>query len=223
MENDSAKAAKKIRIKQVTDILHSYSIPIEKWTGKKSTKTLDDLYEEVESKESTLTVTSAGKLLRTVNIASAIVISTHPKTGKIFKLIETRQVFADGSIRKREHLIGGMTEKIKMGESALEGTVRGLREELQIINGFKLATHVENIIRNAKTTSYPGLNSKQIIQKTYVKLDSEHLTRTIDSGFKELQKTKGGKLLKTTYFKWVEVPKEEQESILAAFDDVIKY
>jgi hypothetical protein len=91
-------------------------------------------------------------LLRILDIACVEVVSPY---GEV--LIEERQEFSDGRIRRRNHT--GVSEKLLLGESPLAAAKRAIREEL----GIHAELEFESLGQNSAegmSLSYPGLNSR---------------------------------------------------------------
>jgi NUDIX domain len=90
--------------------------------------------------------------LRIVEIACIEVLSPHQEV-----LIEDRQEFSDGRIRRRK--LSGVSEKLHRGESPLAGAKRAIQEELGIDGDLTFEFIGENSEENI-SLSYPGLNSR---------------------------------------------------------------
>lgn len=181
------KPPKDLLEKKVKELLTSVCIDYSKW-GKGNSRTFDDFLRELVRGESKLSLDSKGKLLRTVSIACIDI------TYRDLKLIEERQVFEDGRVRIRG-LSATVTEKILPEEDPEKAALRGLEEELGIINTdtFNAVDKKESL--RIESPSYPGVRSRYIVH---------HFEATIDSneyqpeGYIEQNKDEG----LTAFFKW---------------------
>lgn len=130
--------------------LISYGIPVSKW-GKGAAKNISHLQKEINDKETVLEEVN-GELLRKVSVVAVAVESN----GR--RLIEDRQEFNDGRVRRRGTRRCG--EKCIAGETSEQSAIRCLTEELGL-------THIDtsNLIlektneRVKMSMSYPGLNA----------------------------------------------------------------
>lgn len=178
------------------EILNSYlrarGIDTASW-GTGESKTLGHLFEEVCSGESELVETKDRKLLRLVR-GVGINVFCQTRTG-ILKLLEEKQVFADGRIRIR-NLSTSIGEKLKPGESPEEGALRALKEELKIYTEYSFSNFEE---RNweVKSTSFPGLRTKNNFYITNLFLKNKDFHK---KGYVERQEDK------TSYYTWITQP-----------------
>lgn len=110
-------------------------------------------------------------------------------------LVEDRQVFSDGRIRRRpQHYGTSVNEKLRPLEKPLDGALRAMREELgiSIIDPSELKFLRESLIE-APSQSYPGLISRY----TRYEYGWEALRGLyVPRGYVERQGDK------TTYFVW---------------------
>jgi hypothetical protein len=174
------------------DLLRHHNISFENW-GKDSFKTINHLVKEIVEGESILSIED-NELFRKISIVF-IDVCYIDVAGKIFKLIEEKQIFKDGRERKREFKEeGSVAEKLKSGEIADENVVRrAVAEELGIKN-------ITNIINTGtkedihESESYPGLKTKIIKHFFKVQLNKQQF---VPEGYMERQPDKN------TYFKWV--------------------
>lgn len=133
-------------------LLESYGINPKTWnTG----KTLGHLFKEIKDGETNLEEDENKNLIRKVSCVSADIIYVEQKTGRIFQLIEEKQIFAGGMIRRRK-LKNSLAEKIKLGESIEQAIQRGLREELGIKGNLEIKFQ-ETRKETEMSRSYPGL------------------------------------------------------------------
>ncbi len=124
--------------------------------GGKSAKNISHLQKEIDDKETVLKVID-NELVRVINIVAVCV----EYKGK--RLIEDRQEFTDGRVRRREMSWCG--EKQIQGETAEDSAVRCLAEEIGIsIDASELFNKDFKVITE-NSRSYPGL--KTIYHKTF--------------------------------------------------------
>lgn len=114
-------------------------------------KTFQELEAEIANGES-LIIWDADRPIRLVRVVCVHVFS---HTGE--QLVEDRQEFTDGRVRRRG--MTGVSEKLKVGEAPLEGAKRALTEELGIDRELTLESLGESW-RERLSTSYPGLLSR---------------------------------------------------------------
>jgi len=137
---------------ELIEKLKSYNIPLKQW-GTGEAKKINHLAKEVAEGESTL-IDKDGEIIRSVGLVHIDVLY---KAGDLnLQLIEDRQEFKGGRIRRRE--LTGISEKLKPGENPLTSAKRSLTEEL----GIDEECLVEDLGINEKiqvSPSYPGLKT----------------------------------------------------------------
>ena len=174
-------------------ILASHDIDVTEW-GRNATKPVRSLLHEILQGETTLHV-KGPELLREVHIAEVNVFRTLPD-GRVQRLIETKQVFKNGSERVRTGPGTdrySVAEKMTAGEDPYAAAVRALEEELSI--GDVPPLKEEGVLSKAlPSASYPGLRSSNVLHRYSVILPLDQ-TR---EGYEEVQNDK------TTYFNWSE-------------------
>lgn len=107
------------------------------------------------------------------------------------RLVERRQVFADGRVRERT-LPASLGEKCKIGEDPADAARRGVAEELGIAAPLRLvATPPRD--NPATARSYPGLRT---IYDTYWFAGELDAADFVVDGYVDVQSDK------TTYFEW---------------------
>lgn len=114
-------------------------------------KTFQELEAEIANGESVI-IWDTDRPIRLVRV---VCIHVFAHTGE--QLVEDRQEFADGRVRRRGFT--GVSEKLKVGEEPLEGAQRALTEELGIDRELPLETLGESW-QERWSTSYPGLLSR---------------------------------------------------------------
>jgi len=135
-------------INELTQLLSAKNIDTSKW-GTGTTKTTNDLWNEIRNGES---IIQDEPLLRIVDVINVII-----RNGESV-LIETSQELDDGRTRSRNIV---PAEKKKTGESYIEAARRCLREELQVkdrnIEILESTYRQEQKIK--ESISYPGLST----------------------------------------------------------------
>lgn len=170
-----------MNINELKEILLEFNIDIEKWSHTQGTKNVEELNNEIEEGETTLEINN-NKLFRVVKITT---IQVQVKLGdKLFNLIEDKQIFFTGAIRKRG--LRNLAEKIKQNETPELTAYRVLREEIGLNVDKKLIFQGETE-EMKKSPSYPGLDSIYKIFSYYIMLNSEELEQI---KFSEYQKDK---------------------------------
>ena len=174
--------------------LEGAGISTAEW-GRGEAKTLRHLVQEIECGECTLRDVE-GTLTRTVVVGGADVLYDS-RDGQRYRLIEEKQVFADGRERKRD-LGQAVSEKMKPDEDPTEAMIRGIREELGISGDVVISYHGESQ-RTLLSPSYPGLVPRYLNHKFTVFLQDEQFN---PYGYVEKQSDK------STYFVWQQIPKD---------------
>ena len=184
------------KLQQFSDILREHGVAVEHWTGEKGTKTVHDLFHEIENGETEVEFSETGEVLRIVHVVAGDITFYDPETGKTCRLKEDKQVSKmDGSIKHRPELHGAVAEKMKVGEDPREATLRGIHEELGISGDFEIGD--EELIQETRhTPTYPGLTSQYRIHRVPVKIDKASF---IQNGYSEEQPTK------INYFVWEDI------------------
>lgn len=172
-------------------MLKKYSIDTTIW-GQGDSKTRENLLEELKLGESNL-VEKEGLLVR---VERGVILNVYFDN---LKLIEDRQVFNDGRVRRR-NISTSIGEKLKPKETPLVGARRALKEELGIVTSGKLIPRSTIFTIEDRTlvpsTSFPGLWTKRTLWGTEVTLTSEYYK---PEGYVEIQKDK------RTHFTWREI------------------
>lgn len=132
---------------KLKNFLSSVGIEIFEW-GSGVAKTVEHLYSEIQRGESVLVRGEQGEIVRRVRIAGVDIYYSTPE-GNILRLIEDRQVFPDGRVRRRDY-DHAVSEKLKPEEEPLEGAIRGIQEELGIISEID----VEELEREMLSADY---------------------------------------------------------------------
>jgi hypothetical protein len=180
---------------KIIDLLKKHNIDISSW-GSGEAKTINDLVSEIISGESQLTENENGEIIRFLRAVAAIITFTDSK-GKKYQLVEDRQEFVDGRIRKRErYLITSISEKMMPDEEPKMTLVRGIKEELGISVGLNI--NDEPVAEEKEYVSYnfPGFKSKSKVYTFNVSLDAISYN---PDGYIERQPDK------TTFFVWEKI------------------
>ena len=172
----------------LVNLLQSYGISCSSW-GKHGTKSVGDLYHEIESGEARL-LASGKTLLREVRVVNIDVLADD-SNGRLCRLCETRQVFEDGSERTR-NTGTSVAEKVLGAESLESAARRGLRQEIGLTDAVELRA-LAPVERIRHSDSYPHLQSKYSIYPGFVRLNAEQRDSIV---LEERQESK------TTYFAW---------------------
>ncbi len=168
----------------LTDTLIKFGIPVDQW-GKGAAKNIKNLQTEIDEKETTLEENN-GELIRKVCVV-AVAVECNGK-----RLIEDRQEFNDGRVRRRGTKRCG--EKCIEGEIPQQAAIRCLTEELGLenINPANLIFEKTNQ-REMLSMSYPGLKSKYYTSLFYYNMPEDQYN---PDGYIEVQSDK------KTYFVW---------------------
>ena len=173
-------------------VLKTHNVTYSRW-GRLATKTMTQLLGEIKTGESIL-VRRGKKIVRVVCQAQVRIYFEH-KPGKWLFLYEQCQIFANGHRRVRKERTVSVSEKLRAGEDALAGVVRGLSEELGLTllhtDGFELVGAWK--FYKSASDSYPGLASEHRVTCYRLVLPIEHFNA---SGYAEHQKRK------STLFAW---------------------
>ncbi|MCR4312430.1 MAG: NUDIX domain-containing protein, partial [Candidatus Uhrbacteria bacterium] len=173
--------------------LQAHGVPLGRW-GVGEARRLEDLLKELESGEATLEEGPEGRLLRTSHGARVTVYYTSD-SGR-WKLVEDRQEYVGGGVRKRTaDLPMSVGEKLKPGESADVAARRALSEELGIEGEIPLQNIGEDK-RHSPSKAFPGIDTCYVSSDYAVELPVEHYK---PEGYIERQPDK------TTFFVWEKV------------------
>lgn len=123
--------------------------------GDGATKRVDDLWEELESGETELSLVD-GELVRKTYVAGVDVYAE--SGGQWYRLVEEKQVFANGAERRRE-LASSIAEKMRPQESIEEAAHRALQEELGVTGPVSVSSTGEDVIQKA-SQSFGGMQTK---------------------------------------------------------------
>jgi len=160
--------------------------------GVGSAKTLADLHAEIANGE-TLLVEVDGHLVRRVSVLGVDVFA-NIEGERIIHLVEDRQVFADGRVRRRT-MPTSISEKLHPGEDPLEAVTRALDEEINISEFTLLTPTPRKRVEKGGSQSYPGILSEYTKYEVDVLIaPSEYLA----DGYREIQVGN-----KVTHFLWV--------------------
>lgn len=143
-----------ITIEDLEVALRAAGIDLELW-GKGAAKTLAHLHKEITEGESSLNQTENG-VERRVGVAGVDILYDD-QAGNTYHLVEDRQEFRDGRVRRR-HEDTSLSEKLKVGENPEEAAKRAVEEEIGVtkIDSFHTLGHKEV---ERTSPSYPGLAS----------------------------------------------------------------
>ena len=166
---------------ELKSLLNEYKIDTINWSHQEGNKTIEQLLIELKDGESTLEIIN-NKLVRVLQVAS---IKVKFKLGdKYFQLVEDKQIFLTGKVRKRELIT--ITEKIKDGETPLQGAYRGLAEEVGLFLEQGLVLEHESRWQKI-SPSYPNLISIYQVFNYSIILGKEELKKVSFSEYQEAQ------------------------------------
>lgn len=188
---DSPKReANEMTLEKLGNFLRAHNVPLENW-GTGNAKTVNHLLSEVNSGESKLSVID-GQVVREV---TSIVMNIYYQQGaNTWRLIEEKQVFADGHTRVRNDWIS-MGEKMIPNENPEAALHRALQEELHI-EGLQSVIEQPTIVEDKPSETFPGILSKHRRYHFDVVLQEKDFK---PDGYMEVQPDK------ITYFTWRKV------------------
>jgi hypothetical protein len=175
-------------LSDLKSILNKYSIPIDNW-GKGQSKGIENLLDEVNNKDCILKEEN-GTIVRYINFVGVNVFFN--EDGQKLKLVEDRQVFKDGRVRRRT-MQSSVSEKMKIGEDPLESAIRGVGEELNIVISKSQLAKLKEISYTEDSHSYPGIITKYNGYRYKLLLDK---SQYVSTGYVEVQSDK------STFFMW---------------------
>lgn len=155
-----------------------------------SAKKLTDLLEEVEKGE-TILLEENGRLVRQVSVVTINVFVD--VNGDLYRLVEDRQVFDDGRLRRR-NLPSSISEKLHRDEDVLIAISRALKEEIGVSEFTILTSAPSTSVEKKESSSYPGIVSYYALTKMDVLIA---LSEYKAEGYQETENDL------TTYFVWV--------------------
>jgi len=176
--------------------LITHCVPIDRW-GAEGTKTVDDLFGEVNRGESRFELQPDGPkntaLIRHVQVAAVVVYYRDGES--LMMLIEGDREHVSGDVTRRE-LDTSISEKVMPGEVPMLAAQRAFREELGISDPPNLEA-VKNFEKDtARSSSYPGLMTRYEMHVFVAHMPDHHFR---SGGYAEHQ-TK-----KTSRFNWTKV------------------
>jgi hypothetical protein len=175
---------------ELAKVLEDHNIDHTSW-GQGATKTLEQLFTEVQDHESRLIEPRDTSVLGRMVRVAGVDITAHID-GKRLRLYEKEQVFHhDGSTRKRK-LATSISEKIAGDELPEEAAIRGIHEELGVTYGGLLTHIAERLVIRESSDSYPGLFS---VYRTHT-FAAQFSSQEYREEYTEVQPDK------TTYFAW---------------------
>ncbi|MBD2392866.1 hypothetical protein H6G11_01180 [Cyanobacterium aponinum FACHB-4101] len=167
---------------ELNSVLKTNNIDINQWNHQQGNKTIEELYQEIKEGESQLKLIQ-GKLVRLMKVSAIEVIFN--LGNNYFQLIEDKQIFLTGIVRRREQNF--ITEKIKGGENSLQGAYRGLEEEIGLKTEKKLNLMRETVWEKI-SPSYPNLMTFYKVFNYRIILGEEELKQIRFSEYREQEK-----------------------------------
>lgn len=174
--------------------LSEQQLPVDEY-GRGVAKTIDHLLRELIAGECALEL-GDGQVRRT--ILGAHLLVHHRRTdGVRLILVEDRQVFADGRVRRRQ-LTSSIGEKMRAGEEPDQAAKRALVEELGLEDIADVSLEYRGLEEKVvQSTSYPGIVSHYQTHFYHCSLPARHFD---PHGYIERQPDK------TSYWVWQEAP-----------------
>ncbi|MDO8520646.1 MAG: NUDIX domain-containing protein [bacterium] len=173
---------------QIMTLLQKHAINVACF-GTGSAKSLENLLAEIESGEAVL-VEGNSRLARKISVLGVDVFIDIG--GTKIRLVEDRQVFNDGRVRRRS-LPSSISEKLHQGEDVLEAVARALNEEIGISTFTLLTPTPRTRVEIEDSPSYPGILSEYTKHEVDVLIASSEYKA---EGYREVQPDK------TTHFVW---------------------
>jgi len=121
-------------IENLKSLLGRYGISVDNF-GKGKAKRLEDLLGEIQAGETTL-VEHKNELLRLVRVAGVNVF--YNDESNRYQLVEDRQEFTDGRVRRRTDVGFSVSEKMLPNEKPEVAVRRAIKEELDITDKVDL-------------------------------------------------------------------------------------
>jgi hypothetical protein len=169
-------------IDQLSNLLLKHNINYQKWSSENGTKTIENLKQEIDEGETRLEIIN-NQVTRVTKIVS---VDVKVKLGdKLFTLLEDKQIFITGAIRKRG--LSKLSEKIQGDEFPELAAHRCLIEEIGL-NCNKPLTFTGETEEMTISPSYPDLNSIYKVFNYQVILEKDDLEFI---RFSEYNKQKG--------------------------------
>jgi hypothetical protein len=181
-----------ITFDKLLDLLLASGIPVDQW-GVGAAKTVGHLLSEITEGESLVYIDASGRLRREVNV---LWIDVFHETieGDLHYLVEDRQEFKDGRIKRRT-MDSSLGEKMKPTEDSEEAAVRALAEEIGVTDIASLY-YFDTTQKSMIPDTYPGFESDYLMHK-YVSTLSEK--DFVPEGYVEEQPDK------TNYYVWQQI------------------
>lgn len=180
-------------LEELRALIVRHGIDLLSW-GRGSAKSLEHLLIEVKSGEVEL-FERDDKLMRHLAVLD---INVFTDIGGRRYLIEDRQEFTDGRVRRRE-LPTSVSEKLHKGENPLEAVARALEEELGVRH-FQILSSADGAVETHESPSFPGLLSEYLVYRVDVLIDPTEYKDT----YQEVQSDK------STYFVWSTTETEQK-------------
>jgi hypothetical protein len=145
--------------------LLAHNIDISRF-GQGKAKSLAHLLTEIDSGEAEL-FSRNGRLVRRLAVLNVDVHATW--LGTSLRLVEDRQEFVDGRVRRRD-LPCSVSEKLHHAEDRSSAVARALAEELTIRH-FTIISPFQETVVAAESPSFPGLWSDYVTHRVAVMID----------------------------------------------------
>jgi hypothetical protein len=136
--------------------LAEQQLPVDEY-GRGIAKTVGHLFNEIIAGECQIELVD-GRVERTIPGAH-LLVRYQPADGKLLLLVEDRQIFSDGRVRRRQ-LTSSIGEKMHSGETPDQAAIRAFKEELGIADPTDISLDYQGLEEKVvASTSYPGIVS----------------------------------------------------------------
>lgn len=177
--------------------------------GKKASKTIEDLWIEIQNGETEM-IYLEGVLTRRVSVANMNITTTNPKTNEIYELYEAERYTFNGQKRKERTLPCSIAGKLTLStETPQEGALRELEEETsQKITENKvtyISDEAEPQEKIEDSKSYPNLQAWYITYTFNIEIGFSNYEDNVDGyiGLEDEYDKNGERLgQKKTVTKW---------------------
>lgn len=170
-------------------LLEDHGFDTSQW-GVGATKPVEALWTEVEEGETEI-IQLDGELVRRTYVA-AINVTGRSADGTCYRLQEEKQVFKNGSERRR-NLLTSLAEKIKPGEGTTEATLRALQEELGIVTAPVSMADLGEQVLEKQSQTFGGIRTQLLLKIAEVEIAAQDFN---PDGYVEHQPDK------SVYFTW---------------------
>jgi hypothetical protein len=155
----------------LSQVLQEAKIDVSQWSAALGTKMVEDLQVEIDSGETRLQ-SIEGVLTRVVKV---VTVDVQIQIGdRLFRLVEDKQIFFTGAVRKRG--LQSLSEKVKHNELPKVAARRALDEEIGLVYKGEMIS-IGNEVKQQNSPSYPGLSCRYQIFNYQIVLGTADLNR----------------------------------------------